>query len=174
MNTCYKTSNNKYFDCPPRMSDARHFTDYKPNCELNAMIKLDNNLNNSFETRQYLQSNGEKLMNINKQHSCQLNCCNLKEGYANTEVPPKNIVTCNKNNCQSKEVNPKGLGDVRNYYTDSRVENCDNLPNQWPVSNQKTNMCATPLDNYFYLGDKNNNESILRNAQPLGGSSLCN
>ena len=31
-NLCYKTSNNKYSDCPPRMADGRHFTDFRPNC----------------------------------------------------------------------------------------------------------------------------------------------
>ena len=30
-NNCHKTTNNKYFQCPPRMSDGRHFTDYRSN-----------------------------------------------------------------------------------------------------------------------------------------------
>jgi len=174
MNNCYKTSNNKYFDCPARMSDARHFTDYKPNCELNAMIKLDNKLNNSFEVRQFLQNNASNLMNVNKQHSCQLTCCNLKEGFANTMLPAKNTVTCDKKSCQKQQTNPNGLGDTINYFTENRVEKCDNLPTHWPVSNQDTNSCVTPLDNYYYLGNSNDQESILRNALPLGGSPLCN
>ena len=40
--SCYKTGDNKHLQCPPRMDDGRHFTDYRPNCELNANIKLDN------------------------------------------------------------------------------------------------------------------------------------
>ena len=62
MNNCYKTSNNKYFDCPARMSDARHFTDYKANCELIAQIKMDNKLVRDDDYRLFLQKNAVKLM----------------------------------------------------------------------------------------------------------------
>ena len=48
MSTCYKTSDNKYFGCPPKMSDGRHFTDYRPNCFLNGMVRDENKLTNSF------------------------------------------------------------------------------------------------------------------------------
>ena len=41
---CYKTTNNKYFNCPPRMSDGRHFTDYRPVCDVNNLIASNNNL----------------------------------------------------------------------------------------------------------------------------------
>ena len=33
--SCYKASNNKYFNCPPRMDDGRHFTDYRSSCDTN-------------------------------------------------------------------------------------------------------------------------------------------
>ena len=42
MSSCYKTSNNKYAKCPPRMDDGRHFTDYRPNHEINKHI-IENN-----------------------------------------------------------------------------------------------------------------------------------
>ena len=38
------TSNNKYFDCPPRMDDARHFTDYRPNRDVNNKIRHNNKI----------------------------------------------------------------------------------------------------------------------------------
>ena len=38
-NICKKTSNNKYFNCPPRMDDGRHFTDYRPNDRVNNLIR---------------------------------------------------------------------------------------------------------------------------------------
>tara|TARA_B100001093_G_scaffold416424_1_gene407095 strand:- start:389 stop:913 length:525 start_codon:yes stop_codon:yes gene_type:complete len=174
MNNCYKTSNNKYFNCPARMSDARHFTNYNPSCELNAMIKLDNKLNNSFEFRQFLQANATKLMDVNKQHSCKLNCCNLEEGFTDTMLPAQNTVTCDKKTCHKQQTNPNGLGDTKNYFTENRAEPCDNLPPHWPVASQDTNSCIIPLDHYYYLGDSNNQKSILRNAHPLGGNSLCN
>ena len=44
MNSCYKTSNNKYFKCPPRMDDGRHFTDYRPNCHVNNLVRANNKI----------------------------------------------------------------------------------------------------------------------------------
>ena len=174
MNNCYKTSNNKYFDCPARMSDARHFTDYKPNCELIAQIKVDNKLNNSFETRNFLQNNASKLMGINQEHSCHLNCCNLQEDFADTMAPCSHQVECDKNNCKRTLVNKDGIGDCRTYYNKVELEKCQNLPRQWPVANRETNMCATPMDNYAYVNDLDKANKLLRHATPTGGQGLCN
>ena len=59
---CYKTSNNKHFGCPPRMADGRHFTDYRPSCHINNIIRSGNNVMNSFEYRLFLTRNAEELM----------------------------------------------------------------------------------------------------------------
>ena len=55
--SCYKTSNNKYSDCPPRMSDGRHFTDFRPNCVVNTLLRTGCNAYNSFEYRNFLVIN---------------------------------------------------------------------------------------------------------------------
>ena len=57
MSNCYKTSNNKYANAPPRMDDGRHFTDYRPNCFLNNRLQVDNNVPNSYEMRLFLTRN---------------------------------------------------------------------------------------------------------------------
>lgn len=44
------------------MSDARTFTDYKPSCDLNNMIKKKNNLESGHDYRHFLQSNASDLM----------------------------------------------------------------------------------------------------------------
>lgn len=44
------------------MSDARAFTNYHPNCSINAFIQQKYNLNNSHEYRYFLQQNAEKIM----------------------------------------------------------------------------------------------------------------
>lgn len=44
------------------MSDARVFTDYNPNCELNNYIQKKYNITNAHEYRAFLQSNANKLM----------------------------------------------------------------------------------------------------------------
>ena len=58
--SCSKTSNNKFFGCPPRMDDARHFTDYRPNCHLNNTLKANNKTFNSFQYRMFLTHNANK------------------------------------------------------------------------------------------------------------------
>ena len=54
---CNKTSNNKFFDCPPRMDDGRHFTDYRPNSYVNDLIRYSNKVMSSYNARQFLQAN---------------------------------------------------------------------------------------------------------------------
>ena len=47
--SCYKACNNKHFNCPPRMDDGRHFTDYRPNCHVNNLVRGNNAVLNSHE-----------------------------------------------------------------------------------------------------------------------------
>ena len=55
-------SNNKYPDCPPRMSDGRHFTDYRPSTDTNNLIKMDNDIVNNYTYRNFLTNNADKIM----------------------------------------------------------------------------------------------------------------
>jgi hypothetical protein len=56
------------------MSDARAFTDYHPNCDLNGAIQKKYNIANSHAYRQFLQKNAEKLMTFNMESSEQTDC----------------------------------------------------------------------------------------------------
>ena len=67
--TCYSGSNNIHFDSPPLMSDARHFTNFDPNCEANNRLKKSLYLNSNYDYRQYLIRNGQSVMNSNR-YSC--------------------------------------------------------------------------------------------------------
>ena len=58
---CFRTSNNKHFNAPQRMSDGRNFTDYRPNYELNKSLKDLNKLDNSHNYRNFLNNNAEKI-----------------------------------------------------------------------------------------------------------------
>ena len=60
--SCYKTSNNKYFDCPALMSDGRAFTDYRPSSYVNDLIRVQNNAYNSYDYRQFLIHHAGDLM----------------------------------------------------------------------------------------------------------------
>ena len=69
MSNCNKTSNNKYFNCPARMSDGRHFTDYRPNCYVNNLLRYNNKTMSNYDYRQFLINNGSELMKINKDYT---------------------------------------------------------------------------------------------------------
>ena len=45
---CYRTSNNKFFNAPPRMADGRHFTDYRPSCDANSSVRNNQNITEVF------------------------------------------------------------------------------------------------------------------------------
>lgn len=56
------------------MSDARAFTDYNPNCELNKMIQEKYKITNSHAYRQFLQKNADKIIEANSKIDEDTNC----------------------------------------------------------------------------------------------------
>ena len=73
---CDKTSNNKFFNCPPRMSDGRHFTDYRPSIYVNDLVRYSNNVMSNFQYKQFLIDNATVLMQLNNEYTHQKNGCN--------------------------------------------------------------------------------------------------
>lgn len=60
--SCNHTSNNKFFSCPALMADARAFTDYRPSSYVNDLIRVQNNIYNSYDYRQFLTHYAGDLM----------------------------------------------------------------------------------------------------------------
>jgi hypothetical protein len=56
------------------MSDARVFTDYNPNCELNNTIQNKYKIMNSHQYREFLQKNADKIMSDNSKSAQQPDC----------------------------------------------------------------------------------------------------
>ena len=111
MNTCNKTSNNKYFDCPARMDDGRTFTDYRPSNTVNDMIRYSNNVMSSYEYRQFLIHNGSALMKINSEYindKVAMSNCNAKE------VPFSSTCNVNKqySTCSPPDFNGVGIQNI--------------------------------------------------------------
>lgn len=170
MSTCYKSSNNKYKECAPRMSDGRHFTDYRPNCDVDILVQKDNDITNSFQYRRFLQTQAEKLMDLNRDHACMKNCCGpceddkeVEEGFTNygTMLPEKTKQVCNSRNCEFIPHEPNGLGLGRQY---SPVPSNPKINNP----NPKNNNCTTLEDDFKLFGDFNVS-SLARNSMPFGG-----
>ena len=170
-NNCYKTSNNKHFKAPPRMADGRHFTDYRPNCYVNNLLRANNKLHNSFQYRKFLTDNADNLMNLNRSYACQKNCSGpcVKPYEQGTMLPHQSEVTCNSTNCDVQITNPNGLGQGRNYGS-PEFKHCKGWPDSLPV-NQPYNCCSNnkELFNYYDDVDTKAQGDFNRYTVPSGG-----
>ena len=177
--SCFKTSDNKHLQCPARMADGRHFTSYQPSNYTNDLIRADNNISNSLHYRVFLQNNANALMDKNRQIACLQNCCgpceSTREGFENSTMLPEQYMFVTDGRSGKMVLNDvNGLGTGRNYYTFDRQDtNCKDLPSTWPT-NQKPNQCASPLDNFNYLGDLEPVPTGIRQAIPGGGVIMQN
>jgi hypothetical protein len=159
MSNCYKTSDNKHPECPPRMADGRHFTDYRPNCHVNDLLRADNQISNSFQYRVFLQQNAGEIMDKHREIACSKNCCSPcgnnngngeGENFENTTMlPEKYMQVCNENTCKVLLNDVNGVGMGRQHYC---FNDCDEVPSAYPKPNQGQNQCATPYDNMALNG----------------------
>jgi hypothetical protein len=62
-------------DCPPLMSDGRHFTDYRPSCYVHDLILTQNKITNSYDLKMLLTHNALKLQKINRNYYNMKNAC---------------------------------------------------------------------------------------------------
>jgi hypothetical protein len=169
--SCHKASNNKHFGCPPRMSDGRHFTDYRPNCHVNNLVRANNDLNTSFQNRLFLTQNASKLIQMNRKYACQKNCCGpCKEPYhEGTMLQEHTVNKCSKDGCKSEVLFENGLGQGRVYSEDHGK--CENLTHP----KNSSNCCADThnLFNYYnHIDSKAQGELLPRKTVPGGGDAM--
>lgn len=137
---CYKTGDNRFNDCPPRMADGRHFTDFRPNCSINNMLRVQNKVANSYEYRMFLTRNAEDIMGINTQYAMDKNAC---KSCDNTMLKEQTKLKCNKESCDLQMNDPLGIGQGR---ADGSLDNCENCPSDLIKRSQVENNCMTPYD----------------------------
>jgi len=164
---CKKVTNNKYNDCPPRMDDGRHFTDYRPSCHINNLVQQNNTILNSYDYRMFLTQKATHLIDLNRTYACELNCCGpCKEPYhQGTMLPEQAVRECNKNTCNTVITNQNGLGQGRKYDDQSGV--CS-----YVSGNRHYNSCPhkNTLFNYYnHIDSKTQGETVPRVAIPGGG-----
>lgn len=105
-------ANNLYPNCPPLMADGRHITDYSPRCLQELLVKDDKgNPLTSYMYRQYLMSNGDKLIGDMQNDTFG------KFGCAACAEPPvpqaENVQSCTQNTCAFMNGPGDGLGLTR-------------------------------------------------------------
>lgn len=118
-NSCSTVS--KKTTCPQRLSDGRFCTSYYPRCHTYStfanMLEQNNIPNSSYEIRQFLQHNADKIMDYQRQEGFRdvVGCLSCKGATPSTMHPERYVVKCNEMSCSRKEINPNGLGDGRSY-----------------------------------------------------------
>jgi|688.fasta_scaffold389241_2 hypothetical protein len=169
---CYKTTNNKFFNCPPRMSDGRHFTDYRPSCDVNNLIISNNKTISNFDYRMFLIENADKLMDINRMYTVEKNSCGpCKEPYnQGTMLPEKNLVQCDANTCKNSVNVLNGLGQGRKYSDNTDCGKDWSYPKNVPASK-----CAQSQDIFDYYNSedvRNKGKNFVRYTSQSGGNAL--
>jgi hypothetical protein len=89
------------------MNDGRQFTDYRPNCYVNNLLRYNNRTMSSYEYRQFLINNGSELMKINNLYSVEKNGCSPCNAE---QVDNKTVCAYNQEYGECKVNNPSGLG----------------------------------------------------------------
>lgn len=170
--SCYKTSNNRFFNATSRMSDGRNFTDYRPNNEMNAHIINNNNISNSHDYRMFLNRSAEHIMNKTNEYMFMKNgsfdC--VKPFEDATMLPEKTRVLCDQHKCEIKLVNKDGFGQGREYVTNGQNDLL--TPLKKPEFNLPDNACAYPFDNFNYYPTMKDYNPKKRQAIPGGGEML--
>lgn len=153
---CTRTSDNKHWDCPPRMADGRLFTDYRPRCDINLQYRQQP-MTGSFDYRQFLITNGEKVIG---QHRSQA----YRGAYAGpcvqpynkgTVLPEKDAFVCDAVTCRRVEGDPTGLGTGRQYgMLPQQQAALDQFLREQEAAQQRLrtrgNCCDNPLDGGYH------------------------
>jgi hypothetical protein len=73
---------NRYYKygCPPLMSDGRYLAHYVDSDVMNQYIRNINKIQTSHDYRMFLQKNGAKIMNRERQYLLKNNTCNVGNG----------------------------------------------------------------------------------------------
>ena len=173
---CARPSDAKYFDCPPRMADGRHFTDFRPRCLVNNAPNT-----NSYEYRQYLIHNAEKLIDTMRDTAYANNKCGpcvepYKQG---TMLPEQSTVECDASVCKVVTRDPNGLGQGRSYNGSGYTNPQEQLFIAKREAENKSLMqrnvnCCTPFsdDVQYYPFDGQVSDEYKRHAVPSGGTPL--
>lgn len=170
--SCYRSSNNKFFNSPSRMADGRLFTDYRPNYELNRYIEEENKIKNTHDYRMFLERNGDKIATKNKEYIFTKNgmvkC--MEPYHIGTMLPEKTRVVCDQHTCRVVEVNPNGHGQGREYVTEGTNALLTPLTN--PEMELPENACVSPFDSFNYYPIIENYNAEARQAVTGGGTML--
>ena len=169
-NKCRYASDNKFFHCPPKMADGRHFTDYRPNCELHKSLPKGLNSN---QMRNWLTRNADSVMKKNNKEAMNKNGCGPCSGQVGTMLPETTKVRCDKRHCKVAVSDVNGLGHGR-VYSEEPLANINSYGEVVVRSKDDENCCSRPEDVFNYYGDaiKSQNHDYLDRLTVHGGEAM--
>lgn len=180
---CSKSSDNRYSNCPPKMSDGRMFTDYRPRCVANfAASHIEGNfdLPNSYEYRQFLTANASAIMDKDRQAAYKNNYCGpcMNPYNEGTMLAEKSMVKCDASKCSFYGNDPNGLGTGRQYQTTNEKDRSREAFLSLKKKEQNSENCCwsrTDDKQYFtYNGDMsgdNQRVNVPSGAMPFTGTN---
>jgi hypothetical protein len=86
---CYSGSNNINFNFPPIMADGRNYSSWQPDAVINERIQVKKKIQTNWQYRQFLQNNGQQIMNYNSQEACYT--LGLDPHYNTNSTPSSNV-----------------------------------------------------------------------------------
>ena len=169
---CKYASNNKCFHCPPRMADGRHFTDYRPNCDLQSSLNTRGLNSNSM--RDWLISNADAVMANNRKHAIAKNGCGpCRDLEVGTMLPEQSRVRCDKRRCYRNVTDVNGLGQGR-MYSEEPLAGLDAYGEVVVRTGDDVNCCGRPEEVFNYYGDAvlPENAEYMERETVLGGKAM--
>lgn len=101
---CEAGCDNNYYNCPPRMADGRHFTDYRTRCAVN--YDSQPKPMSAYDYRMYLTEHAEEILNKNRDLAQRKNSCEPCQG--SKALKADNVIAkCNKRTCSYEVIDAK-------------------------------------------------------------------
>mgnify|MGYP000644107410 CR=1 FL=1 len=178
-------SNNKYFSCPPRMNDGRHFTDYVSNKKMNLMLGQKARMGtipDNHQYRQFLIRKTPNLIRSQRKFAVRKNGC--RQGAMTHDgtwvspcamsglvLPEKNSQNCTISGCSLQEIDADGLGVGRNVLNYKESIQTGKQSNHKKGAKRKFHCGYQPEDAFNYYGYQNKSNQHLRPTNG-GGEAL--
>lgn len=176
---CTRPSNNRFFNCPPRMDDGRHFTDYRPRCTQQYQDKVSGKVMSSYEHRMFLTSHADEMIKENAVQAYVNNRCGpcVEPYFHGTMLQEVEKQVCNERTCSFGVNDAYGLGLGRQFYTEERD---DVFKKRFLEEKQKeqeyfknsSQCCGTVKDDMQYYPIDGVIPDFGRTAMPSGGTPL--
>lgn len=152
-NGCDRVSDNRAFNCPPKMADGRLFTDYRPRCMAQSVPPATSH----HDYRQHLIKNADKIMLENMRAAYTVNACGpcVAPYNVGTMLPEREMTVCDAVSCKTVHTNDTGVGRGRVFTMSEedqqrRTHFIRQKEAEQAVMSQEVNCCGTTADNLDY------------------------